>query len=206
MKIGFTSGRLVVVEELGLRYTNAGKCFSSYLCVCECGSVIEVSQSNLKRNHSQSCGCYKRERCYEANIKHGDLASVEYRAWSEIKRRCYNRNCLSFKNYGGRGIVMCDRWLNSYSDFLSDMGRKPSPSHSLDRIDVNRGYEPDNCRWATKQEQNSNTRRNRFIEHSGKRLTLSEWSRITGIPRITIGRRIDYFGWSVERALTVSTR
>lgn len=122
----------------------------------------------------------------------------EYTAWQEIKRRCYNKNCIGYSDYGGRGIEMCDRWRNDFKSFLADMGKRPSEEYSIERQDVNGNYEPENCKWATLFEQANNKRNNRFITYEGKSLTCSQWSRLTGIPRIVIYNRL-YMGWDAER-------
>lgn len=137
--------------------------------------------------------------------KHGDSRkarqSKEYRTWAGIKQRTTNPKRPNSKYYLDRGIRMCDRWLGSFESFLEDMGRAPSALHSIERIDVDGNYEPGNCRWATKIEQMSNTRANRFIEFDGERHTQEEWGRITGLTGLIIYKRIKR-GWSVEKALT----
>lgn len=132
---------------------------------------------------------------------HGDTYSKEHRCWATIKRRCYNLRCSKYKYYGGRGITVCDRWLRSYENFLEDMGRAPSPDHSIDRINNDGNYEPLNCQWATMQEQNNNRRCSRYLTHDNQTRTLSEWSRFTGINSKTLHKRLKN-GWSVEKAIT----
>lgn len=130
--------------------------------MCDCGNKTIVSTGNLKNGTTKSCGCYQRE--YQAKrgrknfYKHGLSNHPLYPTWSTMKSRCYNKNNISYKNYGARGIKVCDRWLNSFENFLKDMGEKPSDKHSLDRIDINGDYEPSNCRWATPEEQAINKR------------------------------------------------
>ena len=128
-------------------------------CLCDCGKVCLKNGNHLRSGSAKSCGCLKRG----AKTKHGLIRLSEYKAWQNMKARCLNPNDISFKNYGERGIKVCDRWKNSFSNFLSDMGRKTSDQHSLDRINVNGNYEPSNCRWATDIEQNNNTRRNKKL-------------------------------------------
>lgn len=128
----------------------------------------------------------------------------EYRSWKCMKGRCYVKSNGSYKYCGARGVIVCERWRNSFAAFLTDMGPKPTRQHTIDRFPDRYGnYEPSNCRWATKTEQQINTNKARFLEHAGKKLCLAEWARETGIPVATISSRIDDFGFSVADALTV---
>ncbi len=124
-----------------------------------------------------------------------------YGSWRQMMARCGDPRSSSFADYGGRGIAVCDRWRDSFVAFIDDMGPPPSRDHSIDRIDNSKGYEPSNCRWATKAEQNRNTRRIRWLEHDGERLCVAEWARRTGMGWKTIERRLTS-GWSVADALT----
>ena len=131
-------------------------------CRCKCGTVKKVLRSNLFAGISKSCGCHKKEILHHLKAKHyaaSGSKTTEYRTWVAMKRRCYSPNSTGFKYWGGRGIHVCDQWLKSFEAFLSDMGKKPSPKHSLDRINNDGNYEPSNCRWATNTEQRNNTRR-----------------------------------------------
>lgn len=128
-----------------------------------------------------------------------------YQCWSDMKHRCSNKNNHAYKDYGQRGIGVCDRWLNSYESFIEDMGLKPD-KHTLDRIDVNSGYGPDNCRWATYKTQARNTRANRLVTFRGITKTLVAWAEDLNIPRTTLSNRLIRFGWSVEKALTTPTK
>jgi hypothetical protein len=172
-------------------------------CRCECGSERLVLLFHLRRGATQSCGCLVREQ----NTKHGESStsahreSIEYRIWSGMIARCERVNEETYRNYGGRGISVCDRWRESFQSFLEDMGRRPSSNHSLDRIDVNGNYEPSNCRWATWKQQQRNKRNNRIITAQGQRKTMAEWAEITGIRTGTISERLRH-GWSHERAVT----
>lgn len=127
--------------------------------------------------------------------------SSTYRAWQSAKDRCYNPNHDFYPAYGGRGIVVCDRWLESFDNFLADMGEKPTPRHSIDRINNDGNYEPTNCRWATPLEQASHTRRNRNLTFNGETLHCAEWARRTGLSRSLIEHRLES-GWSTEKTLS----
>jgi hypothetical protein len=131
---------------------------------------------------------------------HGDVYSPEWRAWCTMRRRCNDPNIWNYKNYGGRGITVCERWL-TYANFLADMGRRPTPKHTIDRIDNDTGYSPDNCRWATAVEQQRNNRRTHFLTYNGQTHCIRDWAKIVGLTEDAIGCRI-HRGWSVEDTLT----
>lgn len=209
VKIGERIGRLTIAGEAAPYISPQGIVARKVRCICDCGSVVEVVARQIRAGKTQSCGCLMRDRILETNRTHGESRSsgetAEYRTWGRMKRRCTKPQDKSFSDYGGRGIKMCDRWLNSYDAFLQDVGRRPTPAHSIDRIDVNGHYEPGNVRWATKREQNNNTRVNHIIEFNGERLTLAQWSERTKIGHTTIIHRLKS-GWTVERALTQPVR
>lgn len=140
------------------------------------------------------------------NYKHGHSKkrqrSLTYRTWDAMIHRCHNPQSSAYHKYGGRGIVVCDRWRESFESFLSDMGDRPGPEYSIDRYpDKNGNYEPGNCRWATPSEQARNRRSTRYLTCNGETLSLAEWSERTGIQPGTIANRIDVRGWSVPDAL-----
>ncbi len=125
----------------------------------------------------------------------------EYFIWSGMKTRCYNDKRKGYENYGGRGITVCDRWFCSYDNFISGMGPRPSPQHTIDRIDNDLGYSPDNCRWATRREQNNNSRRQNMMTHRNKSMNLTQWARELNMSRKGLTDRFAA-GWSQERALS----
>lgn len=126
---------------------------------------------------------------------------AERLAWRGMQERCGNPTNKQYADYGGRGITVCARWAGNFAAFLADMGPRPS-GHSLDRINNDGNYEPSNCRWATRLQQMNNTRKNTYIEHDGKRMTMAEWSRHMGWPRHVIMSRL-LLGWSAAEALTI---
>ncbi|MFB3910461.1 MAG: hypothetical protein ACE15D_18885 [Candidatus Eisenbacteria bacterium] len=137
--------------------------------------------------------------------KHGESYSLEYRAWQQMRLRCRDPRHAAYPNYGGRGITVCDRWFGSVENFIADMGRKPSSSHELDRINNDRGYEPGNCRWVLRSINDRNRRSNRMLDFRGERLALVEWCERLGMPRDTVRKRLES-GWSAADALTTKVR
>lgn len=136
-----------------------GKRSAHWWVTCECGAVSRlVRAARLKSGASRGCGCERNEKASVLRTKHGGRATPEYAAWSGMIHRCENPNFRQYADWGGRGIRVCARWRSSFADFLADVGPRPSPKHSIDRIDVNGNYEPGNVRWATAVEQNSNRR------------------------------------------------
>jgi hypothetical protein len=158
----------------------------TWICRCDCGAETKCTTGSLRNGHSKSCGCLHSEKTTERLTKHGHSRVVsgrrspEYTAWSGIVQRCTNPKNEKFPDYGARGIVVYDRWRRSFADFLADMGERPSRDHSVDRIDVNGNYEPSNCRWATRREQQANRRCNRMVRFNGETICLQEASRRIG--------------------------
>lgn len=187
-------GRLLVIGFAEMR-----KKHTYWNCVCDCGNTRTVALSNLKGN-SQSCGCYRDEYAAERRITHGMSNSLEFSSWSSFRDRCNNPKNTSYKYYKGRGITYCERW-DKFENFFEDMGERPSVKYSLDRIDNNKGYYKENCRWATSKEQGNNKRNNTLLTVGEITLTISQWSDKNGINKDTISSRIKY-GWSIEDAVT----
>lgn len=172
-----------------------------YECICDCGTTKMVTSSNLKSDHTTSCGCWMREATSKANRRHGRSKTPAYRRWCQMIQRCHCEYAQNYKWYGARGISVCDRWRNSFESFLEDMG-EAGPGMSIDRIDNDGPYAPWNCRWATQKEQTNNTRRKGVqVRFRGEAKSLSQWGRELGIKTETIRKRLAY-GWSVERALS----
>ena len=159
---GLRFGRLLVIR---MDHINKHQ-QSMWLCRCDCGNKIVTSGSTLKGGRSKSCGCWKADVAREQETSHGLSRSPEYRTYYYMKQRCYNPKNTHYHLYGGRGIKICQRWLRSFERFYADMGPRPSPKHSIDRINYDGDYAPDNCRWATIEEQYANRRPRRIYETS----------------------------------------
>lgn len=200
--VGVRFERLVVKSYLGLNSSKRKR--SQWLCICDCGNEKIATARVLIAGQSRSCGCLTREINVALHTRHGMYQSLEYQSWANAIQRCTNPKTPDYHNYGGRGVKVCERWIQSFENFLSDMGVRPKGCNSLDRFPNPYGdYEPGNCRWANPAQQGVNTRRNVFFDYNGKRLCLSEWARECGIKRPTIEGRLRR-GWSFERAITAT--
>ncbi len=175
-------GKLVV----GNRVANVGT-HAVWQCLCDCGVWCEVKGSRLKTGRTVSCGCYRLEQLRKAITKHGKAGTVEHQTWKRLRGRCLNPQSPDYHHYGGRGIKVCERWLESFENFYADMGDRPTSEHSIDRIDVNGDYSPENCRWATPQQQAAN-RRKTHVDFDGLSLTVAEWSARLEVPQGRIYR------------------
>lgn len=178
--------------------------------VCKCGNVFTAHIHAVKWNLIQYCGvnCIERKKAFiSKKATHGHVINnkktSEYSAWISVKHRCYKEKNCRYKYYGAKGVKMCDRWLNSFENFIADMGFKPSPLHSLDRFPNKEGnYEPGNCRWATIEQQARNKSNTHNITYKGKTLCLTDWAKELGISKGCLEGRISVMKWSVERAFT----
>ena len=194
---------------------------TKFLCRCLCGTVREVNKKNLKSGLTRSCGCLNRERLVREKkslavrrTKHGKINTPEYQTWCAMKSRCRNKRHPCFADYGGRGISVCRRW-DQFTAFYADMGDRPTPEHSIDRIDNNGGYwcgnaecpecgprnRTPNCRWGTEEQQQRNRRNSHNITHDGRTQCLTDWAREYGIPANTLERRLS-IGWDFLRAVS----
>lgn len=171
-----------------------------WLCRCECGTERPVLAHSLRKGFSKSCNCWRDEVASRLFVTHGQHGSYEYQSWQHAKDRCYNVNNQGYADYGGRGITVCDEWRSSFERFYADMGPRPK-GHSIDRIDNNGPYSPENCRWANPYQQTRNTRRNVRITFNGLNLTLTDWAITAGIPYERLRSRMER-GWPIDRALT----
>lgn len=196
---GFEFGILKIIGFAGIE----NKRTYHWYCKCKCGNIVKVESGNMKRGFTTSCGCVMIEKVRERRTTHGLASRQEgietYRTWRSMIERCTNKKVASYQDYGGRGISVCSRWMN-LENFLEDMGRKPN-GLTLDRIDNNGNYCPENCRWTTQVQQCNNKRNNVNLTYCGKTQTISQWSRDAGINVHTLGSRIRA-GWSTEKALT----
>lgn len=166
IEIGTKKNRLTFIDYAGYKIQPSGQRKTLIKCKCDCGKEVIILKSHFVSSNTVSCGCSKKENAKNlgsSNLKHGEAinVSLEYNSWTAMKNRCYNKNFKFYKYYGGRGIEVCQTWIESFEDFVKDMGRRPSKNFSLDRIDVNGNYEPSNCRWADKKNQANNRRNNK---------------------------------------------
>lgn len=172
-------GMWVVIKKAGYE-----KGATRWWCICDCGQRKKINSYKLRNGLTKSCGCLS---------NHGHTAkgriSTTYHSWKHMKERCLNPKNVTYKYHGARGISICDRWLNSFKNFLLDMGEKPQDM-TIERIDNNGNYEPDNCMWATRKEQARNTRKNKLIEYEGKTMCISAWEEELGIKRGTLWMRL----------------
>lgn len=185
---GTRFGKLVVIGRSSRPFLRTnGSEIDAWECRCDCGNVKRVRGYSLLNGNTATCGC--------GHGTHRRSRTPIYETWMRMHRRCRNKG---LKNYGSKGVRVCERW-NSFENFLADMGECPA-NHSLDRIDSGGDYEPSNCRWATRVQQNRNTNRNRYISYQGKQLCVSEAAKAAGLDRRKVLWRLNH-GWPVERAL-----
>ncbi|MDP2159282.1 MAG: hypothetical protein Q8K02_02270 [Flavobacterium sp.] len=173
-----------------------------WFCECRCGTQRNVLKYTLLNGSSKSCGCLQRENVSKKATKHGLAKTPLYKVWGAMKQRCYNPKDKGFINYGGRGITICKRWDN-FVNFYKDMGSRPK-GMMLERIKNDGNYEPNNCKWATRKEQNRNSRHNRMIIYQGQQKCLNEWAYILGVKYQTLTYRLE--NYSIEKAFTFRRR
>lgn len=191
-------GKLLVVRRSEKR-TKAMK--AMFDCVCDCGNQKTVTGRNLVSGASQSCGCGVAKSAVERFTKHGRTKHPMYSRYNSMMARCYDEKNWEYANYGGRGITVCDRWVDSIDNFIADMGEPPTKEHSIDRVDNDKGYSPENCRWATKKQQSENRRVTYMFTMNGVTKSAADWSRDLGMTKKGVLFRIAS-GWSLEAALT----
>lgn len=201
-------GRLTVIGDAPSKVSSSGFEARCAMVRCDCGTEKAVRAGDLKNGHANSCGCLQRELLSDAaaaRAKHGETRNrkptPEYMTWNGMNQRCHNPKQHGYSRYGGRGIYVCDRWRgeHGYENFLRDMGRRPDGC-SIERIDVDGPYSPENCRWATLKEQCNNRRSNVFLEIDGKSQTVIAWAEELGINPMRIYARLRK-GWSAKDAV-----
>jgi hypothetical protein len=201
--VGTRFGKLEVIGPHRMKGKNLAT-----VCICDCGNQKEILCANLRKGTTNSCGCLRVE-VPKARATHGhaskEVKSRTYSIWTNMINRCTNPKIHNWMDYGGRGIFVCQRWRESFENFLSDMGEVPA-GLSIDRINNDLGYEPNNCRWATAIDQQNNTSRNHIVEFRGESMTIAQWAAKTGISANVLYARINRWGWSTERALTTPSR
>ena len=197
--VGEKFNRLTVISQDS---SKKNKKHRYYLCHCDCGKTVSVRSSDLRTGNTKSCGCLKRERLVEMTTTHGESKTKLYNVWNGMMTRCNNPKSDHFYRYGGRGIKVCDEWLHNYTAFRDwALSHGYEDGLTIDRIDVDGNYNPDNCRWITSAEQMKNTSANRLLTFNGETLVLADWARRVGLSPETISKRIKR-GWSVEKTLT----
>lgn len=191
MKVGEKFGKLEVKEIIKGRKNNF---------ICDCGSEKLIDKYDVERGKINSCGCIRKNK--PNALKHGLWGHKLYMIHKSMKQRCYNSNQKDYKNYGGRGILICKEWLDDFMNFYNwSIQNGWISGMKIDRVDNDKGYSPNNCKWTNQKEQSNNIRRNRLIEYLGKSQTLQQWSEELNIGRNTISTRLKA-GWNIERALS----
>ena len=177
-----------------ISYSNTKKGNTHWNVKCDCGNSLVVNGSYLLNNHTKSCGCLQGSGI----VTHGKTQTLSYETWGRMKTRCLNAKNKDYKYYGGRGITICNRWRNSFENFYKDMGDRPD-GMTLERIDNSKGYEPNNCKWATHEEQCNNKRNNCILTYRGISLNLVQWAKRLRINKSTLYWRIRQ-GWPIQKA------
>lgn len=196
-------GKLVAIREVEPLTRKNGYDRQRYLCKCDCGCEKVIMKEHLTGGNIRSCGCARKESKLKT---HGDIKSRLYKIWGNMRNRCSNENNPAYHNYGARGIAVCKEW-DSYESFREwAYSNGYNDDLTLDRIDNDAGYSPDNCRWANVYEQANNKRNNVIIEYNGEVATMSEWAKILGIPYKVLYARLNRSMWSVEKAFTQPVR
>ena len=178
-----------------------------WTCKCDCGNTIVIRGADIKNGHTKSCGCLQREMIKQRSTTHGMEGTRLYRIYCGMISRCYRPSQKNFPRYGGRGIKVCDEWLNGFEAFCKwAMLNGYSDNLTLDRIDNDKNYCPENCRWTTRKEQQNNKRNNRLITYNGKTKTMQQWADELGMDSRTIYNRINCLHWSIEKALSTPVK
>lgn len=188
---GMRFGRLTAIR-LGKPHVSPSRCQITWICLCDCGNYVTIQRGSLRSGTTSSCGC-KYQDAGAKRRKGKFFHAPEYNTWTAMKQRCGNPNNPEWHNYGGRGIKIWPAWEESFHAFLLDMGKRPTPAHSIERIEKNGNYEPGNCEWATPYVQSRNRRNNRVLELDGEVMVLSDWAVRIGITPATLSERLSRF-------------
>jgi hypothetical protein len=196
LKAGSLAGRLTTLEDPKI----VGK-YRKVLCSCSCGMVKQIDYISLIKGRSRSCGCLSAELTKKTFTTHGLRKHPIYAVWNVMRNRCNNPAYRLYKDYGGRGIEVCERW-QKFENFYEDMGSPPFKGASIDRIDNDGPYSLENVRWATRAEQNRNKRNNRYFDYMGESKLLEDWAKQFSIKKATLASRLYLYDWPIEKALT----
>lgn len=201
IKQGDKFGKWTIIEEISPKVIS-NKPRRTFRCKCECGNIGDVQLSCLRSGHSTSCGCEQKKRASISNTKHGLERHPLYCTWKNMKKRCDNPNTHEYENYGGRGIGVCEEWSSNFKSFYNwAINNGWLKELTIDRIDVNGNYCPENCRWVDMKTQMNNTTRNKYIEYNGDVYTLSTLSKRLNIPYNIVRYRLSNCKWTVERLI-----
>lgn len=199
IQIGEKINRLTILEEIeSVKAPNCNKTYRRIRCKCDCGDIRDYYYHAVKSGKTSSCGCYQREATSERSKTHGMKGTKTYATWMCMRSRCGNENDQDFYNYGARGIKVCERWQKSFENFLEDMGERPE-GFTLDRINSNGDYEPNNCRWATLKEQARNKSTNRRVTYGGQTKTFTEWVELFGEKYSTLWYKCKNANWDTTK-------
>lgn len=202
-------GMLTVIKRTEDYIFKSGRRERMWRCQCDCGNIVDVIGTNLKNNNTTSCGCFRKEKIKNDKTIHGLSKSRLNYIYRHMKSRCYNYNNKNYKNYGERGINICDEWLgkNGFINFYEwSISHGYSENLTIDRINVNGNYSPDNCRWVDLNTQENNRTNNRLITYNNETMTMAMWAKKLGMNYQTLTNRICTCGWSIERAFITPVR
>lgn len=193
--------RLTVLRYSHVRRATCGALKHYWVCKCECGIKKIVEGVSLRSGKTKSCNCFRFSGIHRT---HGLSNTAQYAVWAAMLARCRNKRNRQYPDYGGRGILVCDRWL-TYANFICDMGERPS-DHTIERLDNNKGYCPENCQWVTQRDQNNNRRDNVQVDFRGETKTLAQWASDLGLNYFTLYNRLITLRWPTDRAFLQPVR
>ncbi len=201
---GIVCGKLTVKD-----FAFKKSCHYYWRCECQCGGSTLIDGYKLRKGTADHCGCLTATRIGNRTRRHGQCGvkgpTSEHSTWAAMLQRCRDKNCKSYPRYGGRGITVCERW-STFVNFFADMGPKPTQQHSIDRIDNSKGYEPENCRWATRREQRLNKSDSVYVEFEGQRVSLFELCEKRGLAYYVAYQRLKKLGWTVAESILTPVR